>query len=407
MKRIYLDYAATTPVLPEVLEAMTPYWSEKFGNASSIHSFGREARLAIEGSRNKVAEILNCLPEEIIFTGTTTTSDNLAILGAVYGLRSTDYSKVHLITTQIEHHGVLDVFKHLEKEGFKVTYLPVDESGLVKLDELDKSLGSETVLVSIMYANNEIGTIQPIGEISKIVHSQLTLTSRPASRQGGHTSHNSQPILHTDAAAVAEYLPLDVQKLGVDLMTLGSHKFGGPKGVGILYVKKGTKLNPITFGGHHEQGLWPGTEAVPLVVGMVKALEITKLSNYELRIKETERLRDKLIKGVLEKVPNTILTGHPTNRLPDIASFCFDGAEGEAILLRLDGEGIAASSGSACTSGELKPSHVLLACGIKQENAHGSIRFSLGRETTEEEIDYVLEKLPKIVEDLRVMAPKI
>lgn len=393
-KKIYLDYAATTPVRPEVIEAMQPYWTEKFGNPSSLHLFGQEARKAVEEARAKVAQVLNCEPEEIIFTGTTTTSDNLAILGVVSAV-SHQLSTVrqHLITSSIEHHSVLDTFKHLEKLGYKVTYLPVDKDGLVDLRVLEKAIRPETVLVSVMYVNNEVGTIQPIEEMTqllKAISSQL----------------KAKIYFHTDAAAVAEYLTLDVKKLGVDLMTLGSHKFGGPKGVGILYLKKLTQIDPLTFGGHHERGLWPGTEAVPLIVGMAEALRQAQGELTDTN-KRVSRLKDKLIKGVLEKIPETILTGHPEKRLADMASFCFKGAEGEAILLRLDAEGIAASSGSACTSGTLQPSHVLLAMGIPAEIAHGSIRFSLGRETTEEEIDYVLEKLPKIIKEIREMAPKL
>jgi len=406
--KVYLDYAATTPVYPEVIEAMKPFWNEKFGNASSLHSWGREARTAVEKSRAKVAEILNCQPEEIIFTGTTTTSDNLAILGVVgscglwvvgRGIRVGNGGRPHLITSQIEHHAVLDTFKYLEKQGFKVDFLPVDKYGMVDLGKLEKAIRPETVLVSVMYANNEVGTIQPLNEISKIVHSQ----PNPATRL---TTHFSQPVLHTDAAATAEYLDLDVKKLGVDLMTLGSHKFGGPKGVGILYIKKDTPVSPITFGGHHESGLWPGTEAVPLIVGMTKALELS-IKYRVSSIKKVAELRDKLISGVLEKIPDCYLTGHPTLRLPDITSFVFKNVEGEAILLRLDAEGIAASSGSACTSGDLRPSHVLLAMGIPAEEVHGSIRFSLGRETTEEEIDYVLEVLPRVISDLRNLSKGI
>lgn len=394
MKKVYLDYAATTPVRSEVVKAMQPYWSEKFGNPSSLHSLGQEAREAVEESRAKVAEVLNCEPSEIIFTGTTTTSDNLAILGVINAHQHPTPSTHHLITAQIEHHSVLDIFKYLEKRGFSVTYLPVDKYGIVDLEILEKSITPETILVSVMYANNEVGTIEPIGEISKLIRSLLPNTQHPSL------------IFHTDAATVAEYLTLDTKKLGVDLLTLGSHKFGGPKGVGILYLKKGTKIDPITFGGHHEQGLWPGTEPVPLIVGMTKALQLA-INDQQLTIDKVTKLRDKLIKGVLEKIPETILTGDPEKRLPDIASFCFKSAEGEAILLRLDAEGIAASSGSACTSGTLAPSHVLLAMGIPAEVAHGSIRFSLGRETTEDEIDYVLEKLPKIIGDIREMAPKL
>ena len=407
---------------------MKPYWSEKFGNASSLHSFGREARVAVEQSRAKIALILNCSPEEIIFTGTTTTSNNLAILGIVglgkkgkmgdptssgsAGLRGARKgNRGHLITTQIEHHAVLDTFKYLEKpafappnrrasagKNFVVTYLPVDKYGVVDLDALEKAIKPETVLVSIMYANNEVGTIQPIREIINIVKEKKGKKVEEGER--------GDIYVHTDAAATAEYLDLDVQKLGVDLMTLGSHKFGGPKGIGILYIKKGTKINPITFGGHHEDGLWPGTEAVPLIVGMTKALDIVQSSKLKVQ-SEVTKLRDKLIKGVLESVEGSILTGHPIKRLPDIASFIFKGVEGEAVLLRLDAQGIAVSSGSACTSGDLRPSHVLLAMGIAQEEAHGSIRFSLGRNTTEEEIDYVLEVLPRVIEDIRKMTPRL
>jgi len=402
--KVYLDYAATTPVKKEVIKAMAPYWREKFGNPSSIHCWGQEARMAVESARKKIATIFNCDPEEIIFTGTTTTSDNLAIFGVVKKLSREAGSsgkarsgsagrfagqakKPHLITSAVEHHGVLDVFKQLEKEGFDLTVLPVDKYGMVSAKQVSKALRSETILVSIMYANNEVGTIQPVSEIAKIITSYKLL-------------------FHTDAAAAAEYLDLDVQKLGVDLLTLGAHKFGGPKGVGLLYVKKGTPIAPITYGGHHEKSLWPGTEPVPLIVGMAKALELAQAERKLLTLR-VSKLWDRLIKGVLEKIPNTILTGHPKKRLVDMASFCFKGAEGEAILLALDEKGIAASSGSACTSGELKPSHVLLAMGIPPEIAHGSIRFSLGRETTEKEIDYVLEVLPKVIEKLRAMAPRL
>ena len=324
----------------------------------------------------------------------------MAILGVVRGLWNVR-EKTHLITTQIEHHAVLDTFKYLEKQGFTVKYLPVDKYGVVDLEELERAIKPETVLVSVMYANNEIGTIQPLSEVSAKCNPSTSLGARVQGAKFG-----TKIYIHTDAAAVAEYLDLDVKKLGVDLLTLGSHKFGGPKGVGILYIRKGTKISPITFGGHHENGLWPGTEPTPLIVGCAKALELAQLKVQSSKFKVTE-LRDKLIKGVLDKIPSTILTGHPTQRLPDIASFIFKGAEGEAILLRLDAEGIMVSSGSACTSGDLRPSHVLLAMGIAAEDAHGSIRFSLGRGTTEEEIDYVLEVLPRIITDLRRMTPNI
>jgi cysteine desulfurase len=389
MKKVYLDYAATTPVRPEVIKVMQPYWTHSFGNPSSIHSWGREAREAIEEARAKVASIITAKPSEIIFTSSITTSDNLAILGVINALPE---RQGHLITSQVEHHAVLDIFKKLEKQGFEVTYLPVDKNGIIEVEALRKALRRDTVLVSIMYANNEVGTVQPIAEIGEVIASVGEELDRKI-------------IFHTDAATVAEYLPLEVKKLKVDLLSLGAHKFGGPKGVGILYVKEGTKIAPITFGGHHESGLWPGTEPTALIVGAAKALELA-IGEQETVNRRVTKLRDRLVKGVLEKIPDVFLTGDPKQRLPDIASFVFKGVEGEAILLRLDTEGIAASSGSACTSGELSPSHVLLAMGIKPEEAHGSIRFSLGRETTEEELDYVLEKLPQIVKDLRAITPK-
>lgn len=388
MKKVYLDYAATTPVDKRVLKAMLPYFRIKFGNPSSIHKWGQEARRAVEEAREKVAQVLNCFPEEIYFTGTTTTSDNLAIQGVMRALKKE--GKNHLITSAIEHHAVLDACKALEKEGFKLTILPVDRQGVVKIEGLASALIPNTGLVTVMYANNEVGTIQPIEEIGRIIKK----------------SKIKNLYFHTDAATVPEYLPLDVKKLGVDLLSLGSHKFHGPKGVGILYVKKETPILPLTFGGHHESGVWPGTEAVPLIVGMAEALVIAQKEAKEAS-ERVKKLRDKLIEGVLKKIPGSYLTGHPTRRLPDIASFVFENVEGEAILLALSDLGIAASSGSACTSGILEPSHVLTAMGISRELSHGSVRFSLGKETTEEEIDYVLQILPEVIARLRKMAPKI
>jgi len=383
MKNIYLDYASTTPVHPQVLKEMLPYFSEKFGNPSSIHLFGREAKKAVVDAREKVSDLLNCTMQEVFFTGTTTTSDNLAILGIIRAHKN----KGHIITSAIEHHAVLDTFKELEKEGHKVTILPVDKYGIVNLKDIEKAITKDTILISIMYANNEVGTIQPIKEISDIAHKH------------GVT-------VHTDAAACADYLDLDAKKLGVDLLTLGSHKFGGPKGVGILYIKKGTPIKPITFGGHHERGFWPGTESVPLIIGTAKALEIA-INERKETTKRISKLRDNLIKGILENILNSRLTGHPTQRLPDIASFVIEGAEGEAMLLALSDRGVAASSGSACTSGTLEPSHVLTSMGIPPEIAHGSLRFSLGKSTTENEIKYVIKVLPEIVEKLREMAPDL
>ena len=378
--KVYLDYAATTPLDPRVLEAMMPYFKDKFGNASSIHSWGQEAREAVDEAREQVSKFLNCQPQEIIFTGTTTEADNLALVGVL------QTQKPHVIVSSIEHHGVLDVAEHLEKTGrAEITLLPVDEYGLVNPEDVAGAIKENTVLVSIMYANNEVGTIEPIVEIGKITK-----------KQGA--------AFHTDAAA-AKYLDLDVQKLGVDLMTLGPHKFYGPKGIGILFVREGTKIESVIKGGAHEYGLRPGTENVPAIVGAAKALEL--LANRKsLIVNRIEKLCDKLIDGVLRKIPDSRLTGHPEKRVPDMASFVFENAEGEAMLLGLDQEGIAASSGSACTSGLLKPSHVLTAMGISPELSHGSLRLSLGKQTTEEEIDYVLEKLPPIIERLRKMAPK-
>ena len=380
--KVYLDYAATSPMDPQVLEAMLPYFKEKFGNASSLHSWGQEARAAIDEAREQISRILSCQQQEIIFTGTTTEADNLAI----FGVAKVSLPKGnHLITSPIEHHGALDVFEALSKNGFETTHLKVDEYGLVDPTEVEKALKETTTLVNVMYANNEVGTVEPIEEIAKVTK-----------------KHGI--AFHTDAAA-AKYLDLNVQSLGVDLMTLGPHKFYGPKGIGILYVRKGTKIESVIKGGAHEYGLRPGTENVPAIVGAAKALKLLE-EDRKMQAERLIKLRDKLIDGVLQKISNSHLTGHPEKRVPDIASFVVEGAEGESMLLLLDQEGIAASSGSACTSGLLEPSHVLTAMGISPELAHGSLRFSLGKQTTEEEIDYVLEKLPRIVERLREIAPK-
>ncbi|HUV42902.1 MAG TPA: cysteine desulfurase family protein [Patescibacteria group bacterium] len=385
MKKVYLDYAATTPVDSRVLQRMLPYFKEKFGNPSSVHSWGREAREAVESARSQVSQVLGCQTSEIFFTGTTTTSGNLAIQGVARAAKKRGKGN-QIITSAIEHHGVLDVCRALEKEGFKLMVIPVDKHGMVNPKDVEKAINQETVLITIMYANNEMGTIQPIKEISRLVR-------------------KSNLPFHTDAAAVIDYLDFKVKNLGVDLMTFGAHKFGGPKGVGVLYLRKGIEIEPITFGGHHEKGLWPGTEAVPLIIGLGEAIKIADKEKKDA-VKQVTKLGNRLIKGVLANVPNAQLTGHPTKRLPDIASFVIKGAEGEAMLLELSDQGIAASSGSACTSGILEPSHVLTAMGIPVEEAHGSLRFSLGKETTQEEVDYVIKILPIIVKKLRRMAPK-
>lgn len=386
-----MDHAATTPVRAEVLEAMWPYFREKFGNPSSVHRVGQEARAAVETAREQVAEAIGARPFEIFFTGTTTTSDNLAIQGVLRALPKG--RKAHLVTSAIEHKAVLQTCEAMEKQGHRLTVVGVAKDGVVKLDELERSLRPETVLVSVMYANNEVGTIQPLSKI--------------AARLSGHQAvKGAKRYFHTDAAATVDFLDLDVNKLGVDLMTLGAHKFGGPKGIGLLFVRKGTPIEPITYGGHHERGFWPGTESVPLIVGMGKAMALA-VKERGATVKRVAGLRDRLTRGILSKVEGAYLTGHPTERLADIASFVFPGAEGEAILLMLSEAGIAASSGSACTSGQLAPSHVLLAMGIPAEEAHGSVRFSLGRETTAAEIDYVIRAVPGIIGRLRKMAPKI
>jgi len=388
--RVYLDYAATTPLDSRVLQAMMPYLKNKFGNASSIHFWGQEARKAVEASREKVAELLDCQPAEIYFTGTTTISNNLAIQGVmkVVGQDS------HLITSAVEHHAVLDTCQALAKQGHQLSILPVDKYGLINPVDLKKAINKKTILVTVMYANNETGTIQPIKEISRIIKDKRQKTK------------DQRLFFHTDAAAAVDYLDINVKNLKVDLMTLGAHKFGGPKGIGVLYIRRGTVIQPLIFGGHHEAGLWPGTENVAGIIGLTKALEIASRER-KTAVKKVSRLRDRLIKGVLTGVSGAKLTGHQTKRLPDIASFIIKGVEGEAVLLMLSDKGIAASSGSACTSGELKPSHVLTAMGIKPELAHGSLRFSLGKKTTIKDIDYVLEVLPKVVSRLRKMAPKL
>ncbi len=382
---VYMDHAATTPVDPRVLEAMLPYFSEKFGNASSIYSLGREARQAIEEARRTVAEILHAKPEEIIFTSCGSESDNLAIRGVAFAQRHRGKGN-HIITSPIEHHAVGHTVEQLEKYfGFEVTYVPVDKYGVVDPDDVGRAIRDDTILITIMYANNEVGTIEPIAEIGKIA------------RKKGIP-------FHTDAVQAAGALSLNVDELNVDLMSLSGHKFYAPKGIGILYVRKGTPLLPMQTGGGHEHNRRAGTENVPYIVGIATALKIA-YEEFESSNSHVKRLRDRLIQGILERIPDAYLTGHPTNRLPNNASFIFKNAEGESILLGLDLKGVCASSGSACTSGSLEPSHVLLAMGIPPEDAHGSIRLTLGRENTDEDVDYVLEVLPPIVQRLREMSP--
>ena len=378
MDRIYLDNAATTPVDKRVLEAMLPYYSDVFGNPSSLYSYGQEAKKAIEEAREKVAKALGADSDEIYFTSGGSESDNWALKGVAYALKDKGN---HIITTEIEHHAVLNTCRYLEKEGFKVTYLPVDEYGLVKPEDLKKAITDKTILVSIMFANNEIGTIEPIEELVKI-------------------AHEKNVYFHTDAVQAVGNVPIDVKKLDVDLLSLSAHKIYGPKGVGALYIKKGVKIHSLIQGGTQERNRRAGTENVPGIVGLGEAMElITK--NLDSHINKLTFLRDKLINGILEKIPYARLNGHPTKRLPGNVNVSFEFIDGESLILNLDMAGICASSGSACTSGSLEPSHVLLAIGLSKELARGSLRLTIGKDNTEEDIDKVLEVLPQIVKRLR------
>ncbi|HHP51194.1 MAG TPA: cysteine desulfurase NifS [Moorella mulderi] len=384
MRRIYLDHSATTPVRPEVREAMEPFLGPTaFGNPSSVlYSWGREARRAVEEARSKVARLIGAQPEEIIFTSGGTEADNLALLGVAWAHRERGR---HIITSSIEHQAVLQPLKYLEGQGFEVTYLPVTPEGLVEVEQLSRALRKDTILVSVMYVNNEIGTIQPIEEIGRLA------------RERGI-------IFHTDAVQAAGKIPINVEKLSVDLLSLSAHKIYGPKGVGALYVRKGVDLHPLLFGGGQERGIRPGTENVPGIVGMGRAAELA-LQEMDKEMPRLQALRDKLVKGVLGRIEDLVLTGHREKRIPNHASFCFAHVEGESLLVELDCKGVAASSGSACSTGEAGPSHVLLALGLPPELAHGSLRLTLGRDNTEEDIDYVLEVLPEAVFRLRQLSP--
>lgn len=382
MNRIYMDNAATTKVTPPVLEAMLPYFTEMYGNPSSIHGFGRDARKALDRAREQVAKALGAQPQEIYFTGCGTESDNWAIRGGAYAQKPKGR---HLITSAIEHHAVLHTMAQLEVEGFEVTYLPVDADGLVHPEELEKALRPDTTLVSIMMANNEIGTIQPIAELARIAK-----------------AHGA--LFHTDAVQAIGSVPIDVKALNVDMLSLSGHKFHAPKGVGALYLKKGVKINQLMHGGAQERKQRPGTENIASIVGMGVAIE-RAAATIDQRNAYLIPLRDRLIQGILQNIPEARLNGHPTKRLPNNANVSIRYIEGESLLLSLDLVGIAASSGSACTSGSLDPSHVLLAIGLPHEIAHGSLRFSLSEDNTVEEVDYVIAELTKIVERLRAMSP--
>ena len=383
-KRIYLDNSATTQVDPEVYKAMEPYYKEMYANPSGVYSFAQDVKKEIEDARVKVAQFLNADAKEIVFTGSGTESDNMAVKGVAYANKDKGN---HIITSAIEHHAVLNSCKYLEKHGYEVTYLPVGKDGLISIDELKKAIKKETILISVMYANNEIGVIQPIEEIVKI-------------------AKEKKIYFHTDAVQVAGKLPIDVKKLGVDLLSVSAHKFYGPKGVGVLYAKKGVRMHSLIQGGHHEKNRRAGTENVAGIVGLAKACEIAMESFKNDDIKNRiKAMRDRLEKELIAKIPETIVNGHKEKRVYNILNVIFKYIEGESILIHMDFEGICASSGSACTSGSLDPSHVLLALGLPHEIAHGSIRFSFGKYNTEEDVDKVLEVLPGIVEKLRGMSP--
>lgn len=381
MNRVYMDNAATTPVSPAVLEKMLPYFSECYGNANSIHSTGLDARKALNAARKKVAAALNCNPEEVYFTSGGSESDNWALKGVAFANRKKGN---HIITSAIEHHAILHTCEWLEKQGFEITYVPVDADGLVNPADVEAAITDKTILISIMAANNEIGTIEPIEEIAKIAHAHHVL-------------------FHTDAVQAIGAIPVDVRAIGCDLLSLSGHKFHGPKGVGALYIKQGTRIDNLIHGGAQERGRRASTENVAGIVGMAEAIELAT-SNIPEKAARISALRDQLIDG-LTALPYVRFNGHRTKRLPGNVNVSVRFIEGESLLLRLDLAGVAASSGSACTSGSLDPSHVLLAIGLPHEIAHGSLRLSLSDTTTQEEVDYVLSVLPGIIEYLRDMSP--
>lgn len=380
--RIYFDHNATTPVLDEVFEAMVPYLKDNWGNPSSIHWAGRGPKKAVEEGREKVARLFNCTPLEVIFTSSGTESDNHAIKGLAYAKKDKGN---HIITTKVEHPAVLNTCKHLSKEGFEVTYLDVDSYGMIDLGALKAAITPKTILITVMFANNETGVVFPVEEIGNIA------------KEKGVT-------FHTDAVQAAGKLPIDSQKLNADLLSISGHKLYGPKGIGALITKRGVRLIPLIHGGHHERNRRGGTENVAGIVGLGKACEAA-LRDMERETAHLLSLRKRLEDGLMEKVPHVRINGHPDKRLPNTANISFEFVEGESLLLNLDMKGIAASSGSACTSGSLEPSHVLLAMGSTHELSHGSVRFSLGRSNTIEDVNYLIEVMPPIVERMRSMSP--
>jgi cysteine desulfurase len=382
MPRIYLDHAATTPTNPDVVKAMLPYFTDAFGNPSSIYSYGQEAKGAVEEARTKVAGLIGARSDEIIFTSGGTEADNYALKGIAY---ANEHKGNHIITTRIEHHAVMEVCKFLEGRGFKVTYLPVDGHGLVDPRDVKKAITDKTILISVIHASNEVGTIEPVEEIGRIA------------REAG-------VYLHSDAVQAVGHIPVNVDELNVDLLSISAHKLYGPKGIGALYARKGTRLVSLLHGGEQEKRHRAGTENVPAIVGFGKAVEIAR-QEMDKEAEQLTHLRDKLIKGLMDKIDHARLNGHPTRRLPNNVNMSFDFVEGESMVLNLDLEGVCASTGSACSSASLEPSHVLVALGLPPEQAHCSLRLTLGRGNTEADVERVLETLPGIVGKLRAMSP--
>jgi cysteine desulfurase len=377
-----MDHSATSPVDPQVFEAMKPYFVDSFGNASTLYSLGRDARKAMESARAQVASLIGAKPEEIIFTSGGTESDNIAIKGTAYRLKDKGN---HIITSAIEHPAVDETCKYLEQNGFEVTYLPVYEEGIVRVSDLKDAITDKTILITIMHANNEIGTIQPVAEIGKI-------------------AGEKKIYFHTDAVQTVGKIPVNVKELNVDMLSLSAHKLYGPKGIGALYIKKGVRLEPIIHGGGHEKGIRPGTENVSGIVGLGKACALAE-ENLLDNTKYLTNLRDRLMDEVLNSVEKSYLNGHKTKRLPNNVNFRFTGIEGESLVLHLDSKGIAASTGSACSSKKLEPSHVLMAIGLKEVDAHGSLRLTLGKENTEEDVDHAIKSIKEAVETLRKLSP--
>lgn len=382
-RMVYADNAATTKVDPRVLDKMLPYFSEHYGNASTLYKLGQQSHDAMEEARAQVAAVIGAQPKEIFFTGSGTESDNMALRGLMHSKQAK--GRKHLITTAFEHHAILHTAQALEKEGFRVTYLPVDLTGTVDLQALENAICEDTALVSIMAANNEIGTIQPLADIGRICKSKGV-------------------YFHTDAVQAYGHAPIDVNAMNIDLLSLSAHKICGPKGTGAIYIRSGLLLEPVITGGGQEKNRRSGTENIPGIVGLGEAARI-KLEGMEQENARLRALQRKLIDGVLSSIPDSMLTGHPTNRLPGSCSFTFTAIEGESLILMLDMKGICGSTGSACSTGSLDPSHVLMAIGLSHETAHGSLRLSLGEYNTEEDVDYILQELPPIVERLRAMSP--